>query len=121
LFITVGQAFVEEFDIRGRKAAHQAFPISGGSPSSSKAIVIKRSSDFGPPITLYIKSDLRPSLEIRMRNRDTLGALKRRLAEIFERPPEMLAVYIFETRELHDDDKTFYGFFFLFLLLSTAI
>ena len=64
---------------------------------------------MGPPISFYVKTDLKPSFTVHLRSRDTLGALKRKVSQIVERPPELLSVFIFETRELHDDDKTFYG------------
>lgn len=117
------QTFVEDFDARGRKAAAVSAATSAASAAQAGApaqaggtvsgpsgtLVTRRGADMGPPISFYVKTDLKPSFTVHLRSRDTLGALKRKVSQIVERPPELLSVFIFETRELHDDDKTFYG------------
>ncbi|ELR15597.1 ubiquitin domain containing protein [Acanthamoeba castellanii str. Neff] len=122
--LTLLKTFVEDFDARGRKAAAVsaatsaasaaqagAPPQAGGTVSGpSGTLVTRRGADMGPPISFYVKTDLKPSFTVHLRSRDTLGALKRKVSQIVERPPELLSVFIFETRELHDDDKTFYEY-----------
>jgi hypothetical protein len=123
--IVMVQTFVEDFDARGRKAAAVSAATSAASSAAqsgsstgassvsgpSGTLVARRGADMGPAISFYVKSDLKPSFTVHMRSRDTLGALKRKVAQIVERPPEMLSVFIFDTRELHEEDKTFYGMY----------
>lgn len=46
---------------------------------------------------------------LQMRSNETVGALKRKVAEQYGKAPKVLRVFVDNTKELKDDDKTLSG------------